>query len=559
MDLAVLSLPFAGAALSVTRNGEPVAHTIADGRIAFPALTLWAGDVLALAAPAPVTSDVARHRHAKLRRGDPRMDRRHFIGLSGSALALMGLSRAVLAAPAADIKATLNVFRPATDTDIQLTEAAMARFAQKFPNVTVSPQYVPTNPWGEYINQLMNGIGGSSSPDVVMMATEGVSTLGSRKILRDIMPSVDGDPSGKQLFDGIEPNLMNGLKYGDTLSYIPNEWNTVVTYYNTAAFEAAGVAAPPADWDWDKFLEIAKALTITDGAGNVTRYGYMIPGGQFALNPWFLNNGTDRLTPDGHEQCARSAFPRDAGIPACAHLRAQGVAHFRAQRAGRGAVHRRPGRDVRGHAWPHPRDDRRRPQDGGRAVLPKKTDPVAILGVGGFGITEAAANPELAWEFIKELTGHANSEALARLMRSLPPQREAATSPEYVAYPANSEIFYGSAPIARSIAQPPNFAEVEAITMRHIESYLTGNTEIAAASDALEAELRRAMSRVRGELSAPPNTCAPCRGAGPGGGVVPAAGLWAVPALRPDPRWPPWPLAALSRPLQLDRRFRRAR
>jgi multiple sugar transport system substrate-binding protein len=426
------------------------------------------------------------------------MDRRHFIGLSGSALALMGLSRAVLAAPAADIKATLNVFRPATDTDIQLTEAAMARFAQKFPNVTVSPQYVPTNPWGEYINQLMNGIGGSSSPDVVMMATEGVSTLGSRKILRDIMPFVDGDPSGKQLFDGIEPNLMNGLKYGDTLSYIPNEWNTVVTYYNTAAFEAAGVAAPPADWDWDKFLEIAKALTITDGAGNVTRYGYMIPGGQFALNPWFLNNGTDRLTPDGHESNVRDPRFRETleflhalifehKVSPTFVRNEQGVGPFIAGQAAmfagtHGRIPEMIAADLKTVAVQY---------------FPKKTDQVAIMGVGGFGITEASANPELAWEFIKELTGHENSEALARLMRSLPPQREAATSPEYVAYPANSEIFYGSAPIARSIAQPPNFAEVEAITMRHIESYLTGNTEIAPTIDALDDELSRAMSRVR--------------------------------------------------------------
>src|SRR5690606_25440629 len=64
--------------------------------------------------------------------------------------------------------------------------------------------------------------------------------------------------------------------------------------------------------------------------------------------------------------------------------------------------------------------------------FPKKTEQIAIMGVGGFGITQASQNPELAWEFVKELTGRENSEALADLMRALPPLREAATSEKYV-------------------------------------------------------------------------------------------------------------------------------
>jgi hypothetical protein len=45
--------------------------------------------------------------------------------------------------------------------------------------------------------------------------------------------------------------------------------------------------------------------------------------------------------------------------------------------------------------------------------------------------------------------------------------------------------------------QPPNFSEVEAITMRHIEAYLTGNRKIEETIDAFDTELGRAMSRVR--------------------------------------------------------------
>jgi multiple sugar transport system substrate-binding protein len=426
------------------------------------------------------------------------MRRRNFIALSGTAVALIGLTGVSLGAPPADTTATLNLFRSATDTDIKLTEAAIASFKEKYPNVTVVPQYVPANPWGEYINQLMNSLGGNSSPDIVMMATEGISTLGARNVLRDIMPFVEADPSGQELFDGIEPNLTNGLRYNGVLSYIPNEWNTVVTYYNTAAFEEAGLEPPASDWDWDQFLEIAKALTVTDAAGNVTRYGYMIPGGQFALSPWFLNNGTDRLTPDGRESNVRDPRFRETleflhslifehKVSPTFVRNEQGVGPFIAGQAAmfagtHGRIPEMIAADLKTVAVQY---------------FPKKTHQIAIMGVGGFGITQASQNPDLAWEFVKELTGKANSEALADLMRALPPMREAATSEKYVAYPENSEIFYGSAPIAQAIQQPPNFAEVETIVMRHIEAYLTGNRGIDETIDDLDAELSRAMSRVR--------------------------------------------------------------
>lgn len=426
------------------------------------------------------------------------MHRRSFIALSGTAVALIGLTGVSLAAPPADTTATLNVFRSATDTDIKLTEAAIASFKEKYPNVTVVPQYVPANPWGEYINQLMNSLGGNASPDIVMMATEGISTLGARNVMRDIMPFVEADPSGQELFEGIEPNLMNGLRYNDTLSFIPNEWNTVVTYYNTAAFEEAGLEAPAPDWDWDAFLETAKALTVTDASGNVTRYGYMIPGGQFALSPWFLNNGTDRLTPDGRESNVRDPRFRETleflhslifehKVSPTFVRNEQGVGPFIAGQAAmfagtHGRIPEMIAADLKTVAVQY---------------FPKKTEQIAIMGVGGFGITQASQNPELAWEFVKELTGRENSEALADLMRALPPLREAATSEKYVAYPENSEIFYGSAPIAQALQQPPNFAEVETIVMRHIEAYLTGNRGIDETIDDLDAELSRAMSRVR--------------------------------------------------------------
>ena len=193
------------------------------------------------------------------------MKRRLFTaGLAGLALPL----RATAAAPPpADTKATLNVFRPASDADIQEMKHAIERFKPRYPSVEIKVQYVNTNPWGEYINQFMNALGSGESVDIIAMATEGVSTLVSRKLLRDLSEFLASDPAGKELLADVEPNLLNALRYNGTLNLFPTEWNTVVSYYNTDMFAEAGLQPPSPGWTWNDLLETAQKLTKRDSSG----------------------------------------------------------------------------------------------------------------------------------------------------------------------------------------------------------------------------------------------------------------------------------------------------
>jgi multiple sugar transport system substrate-binding protein len=424
------------------------------------------------------------------------MDRRAFIAGTAASLSLIPL-RPGQAAPAADVKATLNVFRPASDSDIRLSNAAMERFKARYPNVTVNVQYVNTNPWGEYINQIMNLVGSNQAPDIVMMATEGVSTLATRNLMRDVMPFVNGDPQGKALFDDIEPNLLNGLRYNNQLSYIPNEWNTVVTFYNAAMFAEAGLQKPKADWSWSDFLETAKALTKRDG-DKVARYGYFIPGGQFALSTWFLSNGTDRLTPDGRSSNAKD--PKFAEALQFLHslIFDHKVAPiFARNEPGHGPFIAKQAAMFAGTHTRVPEMAQAKMDTVEVQYCPRNKAQITICGVGGLGIMQASRNPELAWELLKELAGKANADQLAKDLRAIPAVRSSATSDAYVSYPPNSGIFYGSAARAKPLVQPPNFAQVEDITMRHIEAYLTNNQKLDPMLASLDDELSRAMARVK--------------------------------------------------------------
>jgi len=424
------------------------------------------------------------------------MKRRIFTaGLAGLALAGRG---AFAAPPPADTRAVLNVFRPATDADIQLMNHAIARFKPRYPSVEIKVQYVSVNPWGEYINQFMNAMGSGENVDIVSMPTEGASTLGSRKLLIDLSEYLAADPAGKEVLADVEPNLLTALRYNGVQGLFPTEWNTVTVFYNTDMFQEAGLPPPAPEWTWDDLLATAQKLTKRDAAGRVTQYGYVIPGGQFALSTWMLTNATDRLSADGKQSNVRDPKFRETleflhdlihkhkVSPAFAR-NDYGYGPFVAKQAA-----------MLSSTHPVVRILREAKFTSIDVVNPprRRTDTM-ICGALGIGMTQATKNPALAWEFMKVLFDKEAQEELAANVRSIPSRRSAASLPVWLATPKHAEIFYGAAAKAKPLFAPPNFAQVEEIMMRHIEAYLTANQDIGRTIDGMDEEISRAMARVK--------------------------------------------------------------
>ena len=422
---------------------------------------------------------------------------KHLLGAVGAAtLALVGSAGA---APPSDIEAELTIFNWINPQIISSTEAAIERFSAKYPNVTITPQFVPNDPWGQYISQYLNQAASGDTPDIVGMPIEGFSSLAARGILIDLEEIAAADPAATETLAGIDANLLDGMRTrpGGQLNFFPTEWNNILIYYNKDLFDAAGVGYPPAEWTWDEFLETAKALTVTDGAGNTTQFGYFVPGFNFGITPWFLTNGTDKLDADWaasnmqdakvsetlqflhgliHEHGVAPTFERGVGTD---RFVAGQVAMFSA-----------------GH-WPV-----RNIIDGGLenvgvTNMPNNGSKTTVFGIGGLAIAKESENQELAWEFIKEMTGPEFQQELADSRISIPSARAFATTEDYLAFPDNAELFYASAAYAQPIASPPNFAQVEDIFISGVENYLTGNTDLESAIAEMDRELSRAMSRVR--------------------------------------------------------------
>jgi sn-glycerol 3-phosphate transport system substrate-binding protein len=107
----------------------------------------------------------------------------------------------------------------------------------------------------------------------------------------------------RKWLDSFYPALMENSRYGGKTWGIPFQRSTIVLYWNKDAFKEAGLdpQKPPATWT--EMLEMGKRLVKKDGAGNVSRYGVMIPSTGYAY--WMFQalareNGEVLMNPDGN-------------------------------------------------------------------------------------------------------------------------------------------------------------------------------------------------------------------------------------------------------------------
>ena len=354
---------------------------------------------------------------------------RHLL-LTGTAFLAL-LSGPALAQPAGDTVATLKVFQWINPQIIESTEKAIKRFKVRYPNVTVETQFVAQPSWGEYNNSMLNQMASGSTPDIFASAIEGFAQIASKGVLLDLGPIIEADPSAQAVLDDIEPNLLAGIRTRPSgeLNFFPTEWNNIVMYYNKDLFDAAGLEYPAADWTWEDFRNAANALTVRDASGNVTQYGYFVPGFNFGLQPWFFTNNAGILdadwqvptvdTPEFRESLQflhdlihtdKSAPAFEGGVGDDKFVAGQ-IAMFSA-----------------GH-WPIPEIVSSGLTEVGVQIMPINKTEATVFGIGGLSITKASANPELAWEFIKEMTGEEYQQELADSQRSIPSARSFATTP----------------------------------------------------------------------------------------------------------------------------------
>ncbi|MCS6939277.1 MAG: extracellular solute-binding protein, partial [Roseiflexus sp.] len=109
--------------------------------------------------------------------------------------------------------------------------------------------------------------------------------------LLDLRPLIEADPNFPR--DDILPAALALYSREGRIYGLPYAVNMRTLVYNHAAFEAAGVQPPRADWKPDDFLAAAQALT--KGEGSDQRWGYVPLGGPQSDLLFFISQFGARL------------------------------------------------------------------------------------------------------------------------------------------------------------------------------------------------------------------------------------------------------------------------
>ncbi|KRE72175.1 ABC transporter substrate-binding protein [Arthrobacter sp. Soil762] len=395
-------------------------------------------------------------------------------------------------APAKDITATISVSNWGDPGDKAVYDSVAGRFKEKYPNVTVKNNFTPITTWTEYVDKLVTQAAAGQAPDVINIATEGVELGLTNELFAPLDGFLENDPEAKTLRKDIDPKLLGGFSKDGSTYLMPNTFNTMVIYYNTKMFEAAGIERPSDDWTWDDFLEISKKLTTGSGADKV--YGFAMPHYSFGITPWLYSNGTSMMSED--LKTAQLTDPklqetvgwvRDLVTKHGVAPQPKGSDPYQLFPAGKAAM-TGAGHFVTGGF------EKAGFADYDILPWPTGTTKSTVFGAGAFAVSKGSKNQELSWEFIKMLTDQQTQKQWADAGSAVPSTKTAASSQEFLSSPKHAEEFYNSLSYAKPVAAPGAYNVLDPAFMRAMDEIMSGqdiNSSLEKAQKDVEEALQQ--------------------------------------------------------------------
>ncbi len=174
------------------------------------------------------------------------------------------------------------------------------QFEKEHPDVKVTPVYA-----GNYDDARIRALAalkaGQSAPLSVLFSIDIYELIEQDAIVAwdDVASSAEDKAWLKSFYPAL---MMNGTYKGKVYG-IPFQRSTIVLYWNKAAFKEAGLdpEKPPANWD--EMTKIAAKLVKKDAAGNVQRWGVMVPSTGYAywmFQAFARQNGQDLMNAEGN-------------------------------------------------------------------------------------------------------------------------------------------------------------------------------------------------------------------------------------------------------------------
>lgn len=248
--------------------------------------------------------------------------------------------------------------------------------------------------------EAMKAFKSNDCPD--MIDAGGWYLFNHKGIFRDHTPFVEQEQG---LTEDLQPGIMRVARKDGTLPGLPLDISVPLIVINKEKFDAAGLPYPTDDWTWDEMIEAAKKLTIRNGQGIATQFGFGIGMDIEDFEPFIMRNGGRYLSPDG--ATTRGYADSAASIEAMQRIIDAYRIHHVIRKPGEpseaGDLHEGFGITL-GYTW-YVGNLIRFNLDGKFMIVGMPQMPGGVqsnmIYMGAAGITTKSAHPELAWRFLK--------------------------------------------------------------------------------------------------------------------------------------------------------------
>jgi multiple sugar transport system substrate-binding protein len=369
-------------------------------------------------------------------------------------------------------------------------------------NPDIKVEYTPV-PFDEFHSKLLTMMAGNSAPDVFFLASAFYRDFAARNVLVDLTDKVDSQIG----IDNFIPSSQTKMLVNNKIYGVSSCTVSPVLFYNKNLFDKANLSYPPADpakmWNWDKFVDVAKKLTIKSGK-RTQQFGVF--GFQ---NFWWttvLSNGASVFTDDYskitlQEPAAQEALQKivdlrkkDGVAPAGNFLENSGMNTAQMLQTGKVAM-------VVDGSWAL-QELAKMDFPIGVAPLPKLKDTITTGQAHLHAIWKGSKHKEAAWKLVKFLSSSKYQTNLVKVGLWMP-NRKAMYTPEGIkkwynpkVHPANFKAltdYFLNAKLEPSVIAPQEAWDV--LTTEELEKIWYANQPVKEVTESMQDRINNLLNQ----------------------------------------------------------------
>lgn len=328
-------------------------------------------------------------------------------------------------------------------SETRLLKETIASFEQKNPDIPVKHEPIP----GNYSEKIQLMLGTYTAPDLFYLKGEFAPSYMRYNILMPLNDFVNQSPDFN--LDDFYPSLLEAFMKDSVYYGFPKDFNPYVLYYNKKMFEAAGINAPPQNWQ--ELVDISRKLTIDeDGDGTPEQWGLVIQEALEMVMPFVYQNGGDFQHPNGDLALTEPAFVE--AVEYYYSLYQQKIAtippkvgtDWNGDAFGRGKCAM-----IFAGAWVIPFLDETYPEmEYGLAFMPAGKKRATVAFTTAYVMPNYCDRAQQSWEVMRYLTGTEGMAQWTQLGLALPSRRSVAQANGFYEHPV-FKYFIESAEFAR--------------------------------------------------------------------------------------------------------------